>query len=130
VTIEHLGATEWVDDPDANEYKPSGEYEWGVAYTPLRPEGEVFLKAVQGTDAKNTYAFKPDGAYPGEGAPFWRAGIPAVSYIPTPQYLFVAPVKGGAIDKLDKKRMYGEVVTFTRVVAALDKMAVAQIKGV
>lgn len=129
VTLEHLGATEWVDDPAANEYKPSGQYEWGVAFTPLPPEGTLFLKAVQGTEAKNTYAFKPEGAYPGEGAVFWRAGIPTISYIPTPQYLFVEPAHGGALDKLDKKRLHGEVVTFARCVAALDKMSLAEIKG-
>jgi hypothetical protein len=129
VTIEHLGATEWVDHPETNEYKPTGEYEWGVAYTPLAPEGSVFLKAVQGTEAKNTYAYQPEAAYPGEGAGFWRAGIPAISYIPTPQYLFVSPAKGGALNKLDKHRMHGEVVTLTRCVAALDKMTVAEIKG-
>jgi hypothetical protein len=129
VTIEHLGATEWVDHPAANEYKPSGEYEWGVAYTPRRPEGDLFLKAVQGTEAKNTFAFRPEGSYPGEGASFFRAGIPTLSYIPTPQYLFVEPVKSGAIDKLDKNRLHGEVVTFTRCVAALDKMTIAEIRG-
>ena len=37
------------------------------------------------------------------------------------------PVKGGAIDKLDKNRLHGEVVTFARCVAALDKMTVAEI---
>ena len=129
VTLEHLGANEWVDNPAANEYKPSGEFEWGVAYTPLAPEGALFLEAVQGTQARNTYAFKPEGAYPGEGAGFWRAGIPTISYIPTPQYLFVEPAKGGALDKLDKRRLHGEVVTFARCVAALDKMPVAAIKG-
>ena len=129
VTIEHLGATEWVDNPAANEYKASGEMDWGVAYTPRRAEGELFLKAAQGTEAKNMYAFKPEGSYPGEGGGFFRVGIPTLSYIPTPQYLFVEPVKGGAIDKLDKNRLHGEVVTFARCVAALDKMTVAEIRG-
>ncbi len=129
VTIEHLAATEWVDRPATNEYKPTGELEWGLCYTPKRPEGEVFLKAVDGTEAKKTFAFRPDGSYPGEGAGFWAAGIPTVSYIPTPQYLFIAPAKGGGIDKLDKHRLHGEVTTFARVVAALDKMSVAEIKG-
>jgi len=129
VTIEHLGATEWVDHPSANEYKASGEYEWGLCYTPLKPEASLFLKAVDGTEAKRTFAYQPDGAYPGEGAGFWAAGIPTVSYIPTPQYLFIAPAKGGGIDKLDKHRFHGEVVTFARCVTALDKMSVAEIKG-
>ncbi len=129
VTIEHLAANEWVDNPAANEYKPSGGYDWGVAYTPLRPEGEVFLNAVDSTEAKHTYAFKPAGAYPGEGAGFWAAGIPALSYIPSPQYLFIAPAKGGGLEKLDKNRLHGEVTAFAKAVAALDKMTVAQIKG-
>lgn len=128
VTIEHLGALGWIDDPDANVYKPTGEYEWGPAYTPLRPEADVFLKAVQGTDARNTYAAVAD-SYAGEGQSFHRAGIPCISYIPTPQYLFIAPPKGGALDKMDKRRLYGEVVTFARSVSALDRMTVAQIRG-
>jgi hypothetical protein len=129
VTIEHLGANEWVDYPERNEYKATGEYEWGVAYTPLRPEGSIFVGAAEGTTAKNVYAYKPEAAYPGEGAGFWRAGVPTISYIPTPQYLFISPVKGGGLEKLDKNRLHGEVVTLTRCVAALDKMTVAEIKG-
>ncbi|HLJ50502.1 MAG TPA: hypothetical protein VKU01_31030 [Bryobacteraceae bacterium] len=129
VTIEHLGATEWVDHPAANEYKSTGKLEWGLAYTPRIPEAELFLKAAQGTEARNIFAFKPEGSYPGEGAAFYRAGIPTISYIPTPQYLFVEPVKGGAIDKLDKHRLHGEVVTLARCVAALDKMTVEEIRG-
>jgi len=129
VTIEHLAATEWVDHPASNEYKASGELEWGLCYTPKRVEGELFLKAVTGTEAKKTFAYRPDGAYPGEGAGFWAAGIPTVSYIPTPQYLFIAPAKGGGVDKLDKHRLHGEVVTFARVVAMLDKMPAGEIKG-
>jgi len=129
VTIEHLAANEWIDRPESNEYKPSGGFDWGVAYTPLRPEGEVFLQAIDGTEARHTYAFKPAGAYPGEGAGFWAAGIPTLSYIPSPQYLFIAPAKGGGIEKLDKNRLHGEVTAFARAVTALDKMTVAQIKG-
>jgi hypothetical protein len=52
VTIEHLGATAWIDDAIANVYRATGEYEWGRAYTPLPAEGELWLKAVQGTDGE------------------------------------------------------------------------------
>jgi hypothetical protein len=122
VTIEHLAANEWVDYPETNQYKPSGAFDWGVAYTPLRPEGEVFLQAVEGTEAKHTYSFKPAASYPGEGAGFWAAGIPTLSYIPSPQYLFIAPAKGGGLEKLDKNRLHGEVTAFARAVTALDKI--------
>ncbi|MBZ5604024.1 MAG: hypothetical protein LAO79_17120 [Acidobacteriia bacterium] len=129
VTIEHLAANEWVDNPERNEYKASGGFDWGVAYTPLRAEGGVFLDAVDGTEATRTYAFKPAGAYPGEGAGFWAAGIPALSYVPSPQYLFIAPAKNGGIEKLDRHRLHGEVTAFARAVAALDKMSKAEIRG-
>ena len=130
VTIEHLGATHWVDDPVKNEYKPTGQFEWGPAFTPLPAEGAVFVKAAEGTDAKNVYAFKPEGGYPGEGAGFWRAGIPVISYLVSPQYLFIAPARGkDLLSKLDKKRFHGEIVTLAKCVAALDKMSVPEIKG-
>jgi hypothetical protein len=91
-------------------------------------EGELWLKAVQGTTASNTYAQQAD-QYAGEGQSFHRAGIPCISYIPTPQYLFATPDKGGVIEKLDKQRFYGEVVTFARCITALDKLPIAEIKG-
>jgi hypothetical protein len=128
VTIEHLGAMGWQDDVSANAYRPTGEGEWSVAHA-TKPDGEVFVKAAQGTDAKNVYALVAAGSYPGEGAAFFRAGIPVISYIPTPQYLFVAPSKGGALDKMNAERFYGEVVTFARTIAALDRMSAAEIKG-
>jgi hypothetical protein len=131
VTIEHLGATRWVDDPDNNEYKPVRQFEWGPAFTPIHAEGSVFLKAAQGTEAKNTYAVDPHGSYPGEGAGFWRAGIPVISYLVAPQYLFIAPARGrDLLTKLDKQRLHGEIVTLTKCVAALDKMSVSEIKRV
>jgi hypothetical protein len=129
VTIEHLGATEWSDDAAANTYKPSGKYAWGQAFTPLRPEGMVFLQAVAGTGAKRTVAMKPSGSYPGEGAGFWAAGVPTISYICGPPFLMTAPEKDGQISKLNSDRMYGEIVTFAKCVAELDKMSLSSIKG-
>jgi hypothetical protein len=129
VTIEHLAGMEWVDHSGANRYESTGQFEWGYAYTPRLAEAELFLKAAKSADSKNTFAVQPPGSYPGEGAGFFRAGIPTISYIPTPQYLFVEPVKGGAIDKLDKRRLHGEVAMFARCVAALDKMTIEEIRG-
>jgi hypothetical protein len=54
VTIEYLGATRWVDDPDNNEYKPVRQFEWGPAFTPIRAEGSVFLKAAQAPRRKTS----------------------------------------------------------------------------
>lgn len=86
VTIEYLGATGWIDDSVANVYKPTGEDECAPAYTPLRAQGQLWLKAVQGTMASNTYAQQAD-QYAGGGPAFHRGGIPCIPYIATPQYL-------------------------------------------
>ena len=89
VSIEHLGATEWADYPATNEYKPTGGLEWNVTYTPSRAEGELFLKAADGTEAKSVYTYQPKGPWGGEGANFFRAGISTtIGYLPMPQYLF------------------------------------------
>jgi hypothetical protein len=46
-----------------------------------------------------------------------------------PAISFATPDNGGVIEKLDKHRFYGEVVTFARCISALDKLSTAQIKG-
>jgi hypothetical protein len=113
----------------AKTYKPSGQYEWGVAYTPLAPEGSVFLKAVEETEAKNTYARSNLARIQAKARASGERESRHLLYIPSPKYLFVEPSKGGALDKLDKHWLHGEVVTFARSVAALDKMSVTEIKG-
>jgi hypothetical protein len=128
VTLEHLGATEWLDDPERGVYAPTGQNQWGWAYTPLAPEASVFLQAVAGTDATRLAAVEPLALYFGEGRGFSAAGIPTISYLTAPSYLFTSP-PGGELDKLDPDKMYGEIVTFARCVAALDTMPAASIRA-
>jgi hypothetical protein len=112
--IENLGAMEWIDQPEKNSYKASGGYEWAVAYTSSPAQASVFLKSVEGTEAKRTYAVKRESA------------VPAIAYQPTPQYLHSA-MPGGGLDKLDKNRIYGEILAFARTIEALDRMSAGEI---
>jgi hypothetical protein len=128
VTLEHLGTTEWLDDPDSGVYAPTGANQWGWAYTPLAPEASVFLQAVAGTDATRLAAVKPLALYFGEGSGFYAAGVPTISYLTGPSYLFTSP-RGGEIAKVNPDKMYGEIVTFARCVAALDVMSAASIRA-
>jgi hypothetical protein len=74
---------------------------------------------------------RPHGKqYNGEGSGFWAAGIPTISYITVPQWLMVAPPTGGALSKIDTKRMYSEIRILGRCVAQLDKMSAGAIRGV
>jgi hypothetical protein len=128
VTLEHLGTTEWVDDPERGVYAPTGKNQWGWAYTPLAPEASVFLQSVAGTHARRLAAVVPLALYFGEGRDFYAAGVPTISYLTGPAYLFTSP-RGGEIDKLNPEKMYGEIVTFARCVAALDTMSAAAIRA-
>jgi hypothetical protein len=128
VTLEHLGTTEWVDHPDTGVYAPTGENQWGWAFTPLAPEGSVLMQAVAGTDARRLAAIEPLALYFGEGRGFYEAGVPTISYITGPSYLFTSP-RGGEVGKVDPDKMYGEIVTFARCVAALDTMSAASIRA-
>ena len=72
-------------------------------------------------------AVRPATAFPvylGEGAPLYAAGLGTVSLCPLPTYLLQA---GDAqhpqlldLDKIDKRLMYGEILTFARAIQALD----------
>ena len=124
VTLEHLGSTEWLDDPATGKFEPTGKNQFGWAYTPLPAPGSVFLQSVGGTGAQRAMAVRPLSLYFGEGSASAAAGIPTISYLTGPSYLFTSP-PGGEISKLNPAKFYGEVVTFARCVQALDAMSPA-----
>ena len=136
VTVEHLGATMWTSS--AGQYVATGGFDWGSTYTmqhnPLNAanaEQDAYLSAVAAVNASGwpdypVATIRP-GAIPlylGEGAPLYAAGLGTVSLCPLPTYLLRA---GDAqhpdlldLDKLDKRLMYGEILTFARAIQALD----------
>lgn len=124
VTIEHLGATEWVDHP----YRPTGKNQWMWVYTPYAPGANVFAEAVGGTGALRAMAVDPKALYFGEGHPFFNAGVPTISWLSGPTYLFTSP-PGGEIGKVNLDNMYGELITLARCVTTLDGMSAASIKA-
>jgi hypothetical protein len=139
VTLEHLGATMWTNDPVTGQYVPTGGPEWGATYTLPRDilslgntEQAAYLAAVAATNASGwpdypVAAVRPAIAFPvylGEGSPLYAAGLGTVSLCPLPTYLLQA---GDAqhpqlldLDKLDMRLMYGEILTFARAIQALD----------
>ncbi len=139
VTVEHLGATMWTNDPLTGQYVPTGGPEWGVTYTMPRDilslantEQAAYLAAVAATNASGwpdypVAAVRPAIAFPvylGEGSSLYAAGLGTVSLCPLPTYLLQA---GDAqhpqlldLDKIDERLMYGEILTFARAIEALD----------
>ena len=139
VTVEHLGATRWTNDPVTGQYVPTGDFEWGTTYTmqrditsPANTEQAAYLAAVAATTGSGwpdypVATVRPASAFPlylGEGAPLYAAGLGTVSLCPIPTYLLQA---GDAqrpqlldLDKLDMRLMYGEILTFARAIETLD----------
>jgi hypothetical protein len=139
VTVEHLGCTMWVNDPATGKYLATGGYEWGTTYAAQRSnsvnvtnaEQNAYLSAVAKVN-KGAWPNFPavtvlPGAAPlylGEGAPLYAAGLGTVSLCPLPTYLLQA---GDAqrpelldLDKLDKKLMYGQILTLATTLETLD----------
>lgn len=138
VTVEHLGATMWTSI--SGQYAATGGFEWGTTYTmrhnPLNAantEQDAYLSAVAAVNASGWPCHPvatvqpgppPLPLYLGEGAPLYAAGLGTVSLIPLPTYLLQA---GDArhpalldLDKLDKRLMYGQILTFARAIRTLD----------
>jgi hypothetical protein len=131
VTCEHLGARDWRDVGGV--YKDTGRFALGRAFVWTKPMAQLFKEAVAVTQAPHMEpadpADNPTHWFPGEGSPFWRAGVPTIGYIPLPEYLMSQPPKGGEIEKLDKARLHQEIVVFARTLERIDGMSKAEIRG-
>ena len=140
VTVEHLGATMWTDDPETGQYVPAGGSEWGATYTMRRDilslanaEQDAYLAAVTEVNASGwpdypVATVRPGTipAYFGEGSSLYAAGLGTVSLCPSPTYLLQA---GDArqpqlldLDKLDQRLMYGQILALARTIGTLDAL--------
>jgi hypothetical protein len=92
VTVEHLGATMWTNDPETGQYVPAGGSEWSATYTmqrdiisPVNAEKDAYLAAVRAVNASGwpdyPVATVRPGAFPayvGEGSSLYAAGLGTV----------------------------------------------------
>ena len=143
VTVEHLGATMWTDDPETGQYVPAGGSEWGATYTMRRDilslanaEQDAYLAAVTEVNASGwpdypVATVRPGTipAYFGEGSSLYAAGLGTVSLCPSPTYLLQA---GDArqpqlldLDKLDQRLMYGQILALAQTISTLDALPVS-----
>ena len=140
VTVEHLGATMWTNDPATGQYAPTGGSEWGTTYTMPRDvislvnaEQDAYLAAVAAVNASGwpdypVATVRPGTipAYFGEGSSLYAAGLGTVSLCPLPTYLLQA---GDAqqpqlldLDKLDQRLMYGQILALAQTIGTLDAL--------
>ncbi|RNL65197.1 hypothetical protein EFK50_04320 [Nocardioides marmoriginsengisoli] len=127
LTLEHLGCREWADDPRLNRYRATGLNDVGFCYTSNNRMRRLYLRNAAGTANRRTFTVAPPPAlYFGEGHDFYKKRIATMSLIPAPSYLVAAP-RNGAIEKLDKHLMLGQVRTFAKVIRSLDELSARQI---
>jgi hypothetical protein len=125
VTVEHLGCREWYDNA-AGEYAPSGKAEITYAITDFKGPGDAMVESAKGGIERLAVVRGP--IVPGEGGPFYRAGIPGIGFFPGPNYLLsFAP--NGHIDKFSKTLMHAQIQDLTRVIQKLDGMSDAEIRA-
>jgi len=118
VTVEHFGATEWLDN--ARGYYPTGLAEIGAAWHSQTGIAVPLVEAMKANAFERTTALRPIGDYMiAVGGPFHKAGVPTVSYIAGPNYLVdLAP--DNHIDKLDTDRFAMELRWLADLTQRLD----------
>jgi hypothetical protein len=140
VTVEHLGATMWTNDPKTGQYVPAGGSEWSATYTVPRDvislinaEKDAYLSAVRAVNAIGwpdyPVATVRPGAFPayvGEGSSLYAAGLGSVSLCPLPTYLLQAGDTQQPqlldLDKLDQRLMYGQILALAQTIGTLDAL--------
>ena len=131
VTVEHLACKEWIDDPNLEHYRPSGQNVWDVTITKHKAMADLAMEALKGkSEVHNTGVVNPlhDNGWFGVGTPFGLAGIPTIQYIPQPNYLLAGP-PNGCIDKLDSDLLYSQVQFFAKILHKINYMSAADLKG-
>ncbi len=120
LTLEHLGAREWIDDDGG--YHPTGRPEIGVAFHSLTGIRGSLQASLRESDLRRTVMLPPAGPrFFGVGADLHAAGIPSAAYITGPNYL-LSDVPGGHLDKFDPHRMRAEITWAAALLNRLDRI--------
>lgn len=138
VTIEHLGAREWL--PDAQGIlAPTGKFEPVGMFMPTVPAlvdaAEAMLKRA---DASPGFVLPPtnpkaagtatEAVWPGEGQYFYSLGrLPTINYITGPYYLLNIGVS--TADKVDYDRIHRETAAFTQLLLDLSRVSFADLRA-
>jgi hypothetical protein len=127
VTVEHFGATEWLDD--ARGYYPTGKAEIGAAWHSQTAIAAPLVESLRVNRFYRTSALRPIGDYMvAVGGPFHRAGVPTISYIAGPNYL-VDLDPNNHLDKLDTDLFATELRWFADLIQRLDKLPKAALQA-
>lgn len=115
LAVEHLGAREFIDDPDANEFRPTGRVEPELLYATTPELAHLARAEWQAADEGTARVSRPTAlVHFGEGEPLLHAGIPAISLVTAPLYL-LAELPGDETELIDKAALQRQVDNFERL---------------
>lgn len=133
LSIEHLGAMEWLPDAQGK-LAPTGLCEPAAFYMPaidaLVASAEQMQRHASIAPSmimRPTYPLASgtanDPVWPGEGQYFWgQARLPTINYITGPHYLLDWGPAVTTADKIDFERMHRETVGFTQLLLDLARI--------
>jgi hypothetical protein len=136
VTVEHLGALEWLPGPDGS-YGLTGKYEFGGVFaSPCQVYVNLMRAALQRARVTEDRVMRPwvptpdrqeAFAWPGDGEAFWTMGsLAAGNFITGPSYL----LNGGmaVADMIDVPAMRRQSIAFLDLLLQLGRTPLAQLR--
>jgi hypothetical protein len=127
VTVEHFGATEWLDD--GRGYHATGLAELGSAWHSQTAIAVPLIESMRANNFDRASALRPIGDYMiAVGGPFHKAGVPSISYIAGPNYL-VDLDPNNHMDKLDTSHFAMQLRWFADLTQRLDKLPKAVLQA-
>lgn len=130
IHLEQMGAMEWLDLPTGWQATGLPAQENWIP-TPATHERtiQMFMATTQGLNPKfSRSGMVESGQAPGEGGQLRSMGIPGIGLMGSPHYFFRCDPKG-VIDKLSANVMHNQVEITTRMLAMMDRLTPAQMKG-
>jgi hypothetical protein len=125
VTIEHLGASEWLDD--ARGYHPAGGPDMFVIWHSQSGIAGPVVESMIANDLRHSRALRPAGDYMiAVGTAFNESGVPTVSSIVAPNYM-VSWADNGHLAKFMPGRAAREVRWAADLITRLDSIPAAQL---
>jgi hypothetical protein len=131
LTLEHLGALEWLPKADGSGSKLTGQFEVGTIFTPeTTPLVNASYDALKRAKAAPSSVLRPfiaapgspDGSgWPAEGTQLWTMGaVPTANFITGPTYLLNWGIP--TMDKFDVALMRRQAIAFTEALLALSRV--------
>jgi len=115
LAVEHLGAREFIDDPDANEFRSTGRIEPELLYATTPELARLTRAEWLAEEGATTGVSRPTAlVHFGEGEPLLHAGIPAISLVTAPLYL-LAELPGAETELIDTAALQRQVNNFERL---------------